>query len=488
MFRPMKTSNVHSEWENIKGFEGTKGEYIRLDGDTWLTAHRVREEGKRRGKRNQPDSNESLPDEMYNKIENWVRKRALSCQEEVGKYIRKELDYLHGLRSHWEEENTEIDLDALVTQSCQNLVSTATQSISALDNQRAEFEDAAHDLKNFRQSHQLSHVANYPSNQSAPWLWIAVLMIIETFVGANLLGGVSRGGVIEGWMVAVVLTLVNVFLGVVVGRLWRFTHYAWGYGWGLLKLFAYTQGVLFAAVALLWNNVAGHVRDVYVRAETSGTFEPLDAAFSTAWHTMIEHPLPWDGLQSAGLALVGIFVFFFTAYKLYAADDRFPGYGAKHRKAEALRSRYSDELHDALFELKSGRDKANAAIEEIKDRYELDRASWKAVLDRLKMVVDDYPINLRQYNKDLAYLLAAYRTANLASRTTSPPHFFGIVPTIDEDVVQAPEFSIPDPPEWGDIPKKAKGGFKQVEETYDQLLTRYQMLDRVVGDYAEETL
>ena len=481
MFRPMKKSNVHSEWENIKGFEGTKGEYIRLDGDAWLTAHRIREEGTRRGKRNQPDSNESLPDEMYNKIENWVQKRALGCQEEVGKYIRKELAYLHDLRSHWEEENPVIALDALVTQSCQNLHSIANQSISTFDKQRAEFEEAARDLKEFRQVHRLSHVADYPISQFAHWLWVPVFMIIETFAGANLLGGVSRGGVIEGWMVAVVLTIVNVLLGGVVGRLWCFTHY----DWGLAKLFAYIQGVLFAAIALLWNNIAGHVRDVYVLAETSGELEAPDKAFATAWRTMIDHPLPWDSLHSAGLALIGIFVFVLTAYKSYTVDDHFPGYGAKHRKAEALRNRYSDELHDALLELKSERDKANVAIEENKARYEIDRASWKAVLDRLKMIVDDYPINLRQYNKDLAYLLAAYRSANLASRTTSPPHFFNIERTIDEDVIQAPEFSIPDPPEWGDISKKSKAEFKRVEETYDQLLIRYQMLDRVVGDYED---
>ena len=483
MARPMKSSTLRSEWENIQGFDRIKREYIRLDGDAWLAAHRIRAEGERRGKRNQPGSNETLPDEMYNKTESWVRKRALDCKEEVGEYIREELANLHDLRSLWEEENSEIALDARVTQSCQNLDSTAAQSVGALDKQRAEFEEAARDLKRFRQDRQLSRVADYPSSQFAHWLWVPVFMIIETFAGANLLGSVSRGGVIEGWMVAVVLTIVNVLLGVGAGRMWRFTHY----GWGFVKLFAYTQGALCTAIALLWNDIAGHVRDVYVLAEKTGALEAPDEAFATAWRTMIERPLPWESLPSAGLALVGIFVFVLTAYKSYTADDRFPGYGAKHRKAEALRNLYQDDLNDALAELKSARDKANVAIEEIKDRYEMDRAGWKAALDRLKMVVDDYPMNLRQYNKDLAYLLAAYRDANLAARTTSPPRFFDIEPTIDEDVVQAPEFPVPDPPEWGDISKKAEAGFKRVGETYGQLLTRYQMLNRVVDDYAENT-
>lgn len=473
---------MQSDWEKIQGFDRTKREYIRLDTESWLASHRIRAEGEKRGKQNQPGTEETLPDGMYNKIETWVRKRALDCKEEVGRYIRDELANLHDLRSHWEKENPVIALDALVTHSCQNLDTTAAQSVGALDKQRAEFEEAARDLNRFRQDYLLSRVADYPSSQIAHWLWVPVFMIVETFIGANLLGSVSRGGVIEGWMVAAVLTFVNVLLGVAAGRTWRFTHL----GWGFVKLFCYTLSVLFTGIALLWNDIAGHVRDVYVHAENAGVLEAPDEAFAIAWRTMMERPLPWESLHSAGLALVGIFVFFFTTYKSYSADDRFPGYGEKHRKAESLRNRYQDALNDALAELKSARDQANVAIEEIKDRHEVDRAGWQAALDRLHMVVDDYPMNLRQYNRDLAYLLAAYRDANLALRTTSPPRFFNVEPTIDEEALHAPEFLVPDPPEWGDISKKAAAGYERVGEAYERLRNRFQMLDRVVDDYAEK--
>ena len=473
---------TRSEWEDIPGFDRTKGEYIRLDGDAWLAAHRIRAEGEKRGKLNQPGSIETLPDAMYRKIENWVQKRALDCKEEVGKYINEELANLHDSRNFWEKQNPEIDLNALVIRRCQDLHAKADQSVGDLDNQRAEFEEAARHLKEFRQQHRLSRVANYPSNQFAHWLWIPVAGIAETFVGANLLGSVSRGGVIEGWMVAVVLTLVNILLGAWAGRVWRSTHYDLGF----VKLFAYAQGGIAAAVALVWNDVAGHVRDVYVQAEKTGALEAPDVAFASAYRTMIERPLPWESLQSAGLALVGIAVFVLTAYKAYTADDTFPGYGPRHRKAEALRERYQVDLNNALKELVATRNEANVAIEEIKNRYEIDKAAWEVVRDRLRMIVDGYEVNLRAYNKDLAYLLAAYRDANLASRTAAPPPFFEVEPTIDEDVLQPPDFHLPDPPEWGDIPEKAKAGFDRVGEAYAELRARYRMLDRVVEDYAED--
>ena len=105
----MKKTTPRSEWENIQGFDRTKRGYIHLDGDAWLTAHGIQAEGERRGKRNQPGSEETLPDAMYQKIENWVRKRALDCKGEVGKYINEELDALYDLRSSWEKENSEIE-------------------------------------------------------------------------------------------------------------------------------------------------------------------------------------------------------------------------------------------------------------------------------------------------------------------------------------------------------------------------------------------
>ena len=479
----MKSTRLpaHSEWEKIQGFDQNKREYVRLDCDAWLNAHKIREEGKRRGKLNQPDSDDKLPDETFRKIESWIEKRASDCKETVSKYVTDELASLNHLGTSEAKENPEINLESLITQHCQNLRTTADQSVSDLDSHRTEYKDAARDLKEFRQKNKLKRVAHYPDNKIAHWLWVLVAGIVESFISANLLGSVSQGGIIEGWVLAGVLTAVNIFLGICAGQLWRFTHYGWGF-----KPFAFVLSTLCAALALVWNNVAGHVRDVYVSAAKTGALETVDEALATAVYKMIERPLPWENLPSAGLALVGIFVFFLTAYKSYTADDPFPGYGAKHRKVEDLHGRYQDNLNDALENLKTVRDEANVMIEESKYRYEMDRADWESTLDRLKMVINNYSVNLRQYNKDMNHLLAAYRTANLAARTTPHPLFFDIEPTIDQELLEPPPCSIPDRPEWGDIPKKAEAGYKRIEKIYDQLLPRYQMIDRVVEDYDED--
>ena len=87
-------------------------------------------------------------------------------------------------------------------------------------------------------------------------------------------------------MVALVLTFVNILLGVFAGQIWRLTHYKLNFK----KLFAYCLSAFCVAVALVWNNVAGHVRDVYVFAEKTGQLEALDEAFCNS--------LPYDGRTS----------------------------------------------------------------------------------------------------------------------------------------------------------------------------------------------
>ena len=475
-----------SKKENIQDFRGfnrTTRQYIRLDLDAWLTLHNIRKEGARRGKQNLPGPDESQPDSIYRKIESFISERALGCKKAVEEYIEEELASLHDICSIWHKQTPEIDIDALIEQRCQDLEAQAAQSLSDLDKRREEYEEATNDFKNFRERNGLSRIADYPDNKTAHWLWVPVAMIIETFLGANLLGSVSRGGIIEGWMVATVLTFVNVLVGILAGKVWCFTQY----DWGLKKLFAYFFGILCVALTLLWNNIAGHVRDVYVLAEKTGALEAPDEAFANAWRTMINQPLPWESLPSAGLALIGVAVFVLTAFKSYTADDPFPGHGARHRKVEALHGRYQDALNDALDKLKAMRNNAIAAIEEIKSRYEMDQANWESALDRLQIIVNSYSSNLMQYNKDLAYLLAAYRDSNLETRTAKPPEFFNNEPKIDKAVAQPPKFTIPKPPEWGNIVAKAEKGFAQVGETYSRLRGGYQMLDRFNYEYKERT-
>ena len=476
-----KINSRISEWEIYQCFDRGTGEYIPLDYDTWLDKHRIREVGAKRGKKNQPNSAESQKDDIHLKIETWISDCARTCKEAVTTFMNEKVEFLNDTKSAWDKNNPEINVDALVDKCSNDLQFAADQAISNIHELRAEYNEAAHDLKHFREKHNLGRVAHYPDNQLAHWLWIAVAAIVESFVGANLLGSVSRGGVIEGWMVAIVLTFVNILLGVAAGYIWRLKNYRFG----IRKVSAYLLDLSIALVALGWNVIAGHVRDLYVKAEQTGQFESLDTAFATACLKLIEQPLPWESLQSAGLALVGIAVFFATTLKMYLADDPFPGYGMKHRKLTEKREHYRTKLNEARKNLELRRNKAKYDIQTIKERFEMDKSTWNNTLNKLKTTRENYPANLSQFDKYLEYLIAAYRQANLEVRKSDAPSFFAETPSaINKEELQLPEVEIPKPPDWGNINEKAENGLTRLEETYKTHLERFQMLNQVADDKA----
>lgn len=463
-----------SRWENIKGFDINTGEFIRLDGEKWLKDHRIKEEAKRRGKHNFPDSEESQPDEMSEKIVLWIQKRATDCKNIVHDYINQELTTLHSLSGAWRNNNPAINLDKLIKQSCQDIEMKARQELSDLESQRSEYNDAKHDLDNFRKQNNLLRVAHYPNSQTAHWLWVVFAAIIESFVSANLLGSVSRGGVIEGWMLAVVLTLINVSLGIGAGKFLRLMNFGWG-----VKFFASVTTILFSLIALVWNALAGHLRDVYVLAEKNGEFEAIDKAFRLAYQKVLDQPLPWESLSSAGLALIGIVVFVLAVYKSYCSDDPFPRYGMKDRKVESLRVRYQENLNNARNSIKSMGDEMIMKIEEINERYQADLFSWNTTTDRLNSVKNEYHTNLHMYNSDLKHFLAVYRTVNIEARTSPTPSFFQQEHVIGTELLNPPEFKIPSQPRWGDIPMKSRKGSERILQTCDEQLSQFQMLDEV---------
>ena len=377
------------------------------------------------------------------------------------------------LTSDWQDENPEITLEALIQKECGDLDSIANKELGFVANRRSEKLQSEAALYEFMKENDLKRVAEYPGNQYAHWMWVPVAAIAESFIGANLLGSVSRGGTIEGWTVASVLTVVNILFGVGAGLSCRFMHHARASVRSINILIL----ALVIVLALLWNTVAGHVRDAYVLAQASGNLDSIDSAFANAFAILIDTPIPWDSLQSAGLVFVGVAVFMLTGYKSFTSDDRCPGYGKLHRQVEKLMAEYETVREECLDKLRTKHDEIHLDIAEFKARHTADKASWQNNRDDITNVLNGYEVNLNQYNLDLAYLLAAYRDENLSARNSPPPPFFNTPLTVDHEVTNRPEIAIPDPFQWGDIPHKAQQGFSQLEQQYTTLRNRFEAID-----------
>lgn len=452
-----------------EGFDSERAKYVRLDSNKWLKDKDIEKKGRERGAQDLPATNETQDDSIYLEIANFIGQRARNCRQDVIQYVNDRIADMTALAKEWEDENPEISLQQKIDEGCSNLDSEGGQEFNHVEKCRNEKKQAENELEEFKVNNKLDRVALYPENQPAHWAWVPVAGIVESFVSANLLGSVSRGGTLEGWVVAIVLTLVNVLIGIGAGWFCRLINHVNV----TLRNIGAIAATFALILALLWNTVAGHVRDAYVYAEKSGDLDSIDNAFARAVEVLLESPLPWESFQSAGLVLVGIAVFVLTTYKAYRSDDRYPGYGSRHRQVKQLTSTYEIARDEAIGRLKDSRDSLTIDIDEFKDRHTLDKTSWETNHEEVASVLQEYEVNLQQYNLDLVYLLAAYRDANVATRNSPPPAFFSETRSVDSKVLLRPDIDNPKPFEWGDIEHIAQDGFKKINDLYDKWRNSY---------------
>ena len=121
-------------------------------------------------------------------------------------------------------------------------------------------------------------------------------------------------------------------------------------------------------------------------------------------------------------------------------------------------------------------------VDELQDiLYELDvkKAQWRNTMDRIIRVRQEYPANLRQYEADLKFLLAAYRTANRNIRTEPVPGFFDSLLPLDPDIMEPPIFEPREESNQGDIAEHIHKSIENVQMLYRNALLNYPSLEDI---------
>ena len=95
------------------------------------------------------------------------------------------------------------------------------------------------------------------------------------------------------------------------------------------------------------------------------------------------------------------------------------------------------------------------------------RGNHRLITDRAKEIVRQFPMQLRQYQDHLDFIIAAYRSANEMARTTPSPEFFGRAFAIDQEMLEAPRWHGVRRPNYNED----WDGFRQADEA---IRTAYQ--------------
>ncbi|MDD9999284.1 MAG: hypothetical protein OXQ89_16225 [Rhodospirillaceae bacterium] len=80
-------SQLPSEWTTVPGWDSAKKEYVDLDCERWIHENGIREAGRKNGERNFPASDAAQPDDVYQKILDWVNRRGKACHLAVSEFL-----------------------------------------------------------------------------------------------------------------------------------------------------------------------------------------------------------------------------------------------------------------------------------------------------------------------------------------------------------------------------------------------------------------
>ena len=469
----IKSSTTH-ELTSVPGWDSVTQEYIELDCERWIRENGIRDAGQENGEQEFPPSNATQFDEMYAKIRDWVNKRGRSCHAEVAKFLTLQRNALiHG--STQGSAPVQQKIDALREEGKVALNNQGQEDRNVFAQKEREARDALTALEQLRNQAGLTRVAEYEGRYTWYW-WLVGVMTLETLANAMMLADVNEYGLLGAVIVMVAICFVNAFiLGAVIGEGWRQKNAV-----SLApRLVGFVMVLSGSAGLIYWNLLVGHFRDS-MRAVATRVTERIgldELLTDDTIERFLASPLGLEDMMSWILAVIGASCCVFAATKWLSRDDPYPGYGELHRTASDHSGEYSQEIANRRKNLKSVYTKYLDKIHDEQQKLENKKGSHQLVTDTVHDVITQFPMQLSQYQDNLNFILAAYRSANEKARTTPPPAFFNERVTVDSSILVPPEIEdVPEPvydDDWG--------YFKQAEDeiraAYETILETYPILE-----------
>lgn len=285
---------------------------------------------------------------------------------------------------------------------------------SAIEGPRERLADTFRWRARYRSIHRLER----PAKEFEGWVKVfsltIILIVVEAAMNAYLFSQGNEFGLLGGALAAAIVSVVNVGGSALLGYMARYIHRR---NW-IIKLGGLLFVLTWIAFAVTINLGVAHFRD------------GLEAGI--AWRQAAEaavpglmaNPLGLASIESWLLAAIGVLISTLAFRKGWHTDDPYPGYGRVERSLKVAREAYVRELDLALDDLAKTRDQA---ISDLQDANEQVRQGIGEAVDTLfgQSALGAHLVAfLDQCDVKVAHLLASYRDANRAARTTPAPASF----------------------------------------------------------------
>ena len=459
------------------GFDTDREEYVRLDPDAWLRDHGIREEGRQRGEKDLPLSDTDEPDDVHYKVLSWINGRGRRCREDVAQLLRDFDLQLNAVMDDREltvveQRVTEIETDGRI--SIDRRVEHDRTELTRLE---TAVREGTREYEKFRKEGELERLPDYSGRQNAALL-IVLCALIEIGLNASLLMEVNPFGLVGSVMQMSLIMAVNILSGALaMGYALRCRNLVSA----VKRLAAWVFMSALTALIAAFNLLTGHFRDSMQASLGAAAANPLAMLENDALPRMAADPFGLDSFQSYLLVLLGLLFFAIVSWKGYQCDDPYPGYGRRHRQLNTIKNNYRNQLDAARKGIENVYDRCKSGLDDIRHTMEVKQGIWGDLYDRGRRIVADYPVNLRQYQDDLNYLLAAYRTENRQARETPSPPFFTRELKMDEELLTPPSFDPPPKMKLEGVTDRVHVAVSQIQEVYEEACGQYRSLEEITA-------
>lgn len=384
--------------------------FVVIDKARAVKSMRLDELGTQHGKQNQPPPDSEVMDSVEMEIVSQIGDQLTQAHTEASNQLRvystrlAELALLRELSS----------VSTAGTQALGDFSAVVIDRRGGLALAKQAIVESYQDLAGFKRIHGLARPAHRGIQPVYAWSIVAFSWLLESIANTAFLRVNDDHGLLGGFVAALIVAAVNVFLSALVGRT------VWPY---LLhrrvvpRLLAAMGTIVWLCVIFAWNLLAGHFRD----AKASQLDSPEQAAIGLLQANLLQ----FDSIYSYGLLTAGLAFAFVSAMAAFRANDPYPGYGAIYERHEHRCDEYVEEIQDILEQLRETRDSAIAQAAETKSEL------GKQFRERGQIIASREELRVRfalhqQHLEDAAnYLLTRYRDANIKARTdgTPPKHF-----------------------------------------------------------------
>ena len=472
-----KKEKVREETQDTyEYFDPETGEFIDPDFESWAEENLIRDKGSRDGRKEFPPTNQTKLGPVETFILSYFKNIAIECRRECVQHLANLKSRINSIN----DVNTLNILKGKVREisekfkgECKNLENRVEIELEPI---YEDYRKQEAGLLNFKRKNKIGpRIADYSKNRMA-WLFIGGIFLIECLVNTRILSEVSPGGFGEALSITLVVTAVNVFVGVLfVGEGWRSTNSIST----LTQIRGYLQMAFFVLFLLAFNIFVGHGRDAMEEMKEQnaltggGNLEALIESIKNAWTRLINDPFSFDSFNAPLLVVAGFLSFALASWKGYERDDPYPGYGNISRRTVLARREYVEQKEEMIEELKEIQETALKEIDVIGNSAISKRGDYDKLCEEGKVVIDGLKMHMKHLEDVLNEYIQAYQSANIKARKTKPPKYFGEWVTLDDELKEPPDFSPPKRPTVEGLAKVIEGVTGTVTKVVSNTISKF---------------